>query len=117
MLDDDPSRAPLKDNSKDADDVNPGEDWAAFTSSNTKEVDDVSSGEDSTESSEDEFVGSITTKPSNVKKLSSQMKNVQRGHISLKFTLAFCYLGLLWIDEPVFVSDLIRYVVVINKPR
>ena len=108
MLDDDPSKAPLKDNHDGANDINLGDDWAAFSSSNKQEDEDDAFCEDSPESSEDEFVGSVAVQPSNAK---WKREKVRLGHVSLKLTLAFCYLGLLWIDEPVFMSDLIRYYV------
>ena len=57
--------------------------------------------EDSSESSEDEFVGSLACNQ-------SKKRRVQCGHVTLQSTLAFCYLGLLWINEPVFISDLVR---------
>lgn len=71
---------------------------------------EVSSKDDSCDS-EDEFVGSIALKSVSTKKTYVLRKQVRRGHATFKLTLAFCYLGLLWINEPVFLSDLIRYIV------
>ena len=110
MLGDDPSQALPKD-SNDADDPKLGEDWMALSNSNTNMADDVPSSEDSSESSDSEFVGSISMKDyakNNSKMHKDTQTRVRTGHMSLKLTLAFCYLGLLWIDEPVFMSDLIR---------
>ena len=108
MLGDDTSQA-LPKASNDADDIKLGEDWTALSSSNIKVADDVKSSDDSSESSGDEFVGSISVKDYNDKKKSTDSRTrVRTGHMSLKLTLAFCYLGLLWINEPVFMSDLIR---------
>jgi len=99
--DDDPLNVPSKDNS-DADDINRGDDWTAFSEKNHKTTEDIPASEDSSDSSEDEFVGSLTlNQPKGTK--------VESGHVTLQTTLAFCYLGLLWINEPVFVSDLLRW--------
>ena len=112
MIGDDPSQALPKD-STDADDPKLGEDWMALPSCDTNMADDVPLSEDGSESSDNEFVGSISMKDynyakNNSKKYHDSPSKVRTGHMSLKLTLAFCYLGLLWIDEPVFMSDLIR---------
>lgn len=99
LSDDDPSKVPSKD--ADADDINLGDDWTAFSDKNRKPVEDLPTSENSSDSSEDEFVGSLTFNQSKIRK-------VESGHVTLQSTLAFCYLGLLWINEPVFVSDLVR---------
>ncbi|XP_067036516.1 uncharacterized protein [Acropora muricata] len=79
------------------------------------EADDVNSKEESlvdegnAGSSDDEFVGSISVKQSKYVKPSNSRSRIRSGHASLQLTLVFCYLGLLWIDEPVFLSDIIRW--------
>ena len=99
---DDPSKVPSKD-SKNADDINLVDDFTAFSKKQKKTTEDIPSSKDSSDSSEDEFVGSLTlNQPKRTK--------VESGHVTLQSTLAFCYLGLLWINEPIFVSDLVRYV-------
>lgn len=100
LSEDDPSQALPKDGN-DGDDINLGDDWTAFSGKNRKQVEDVPTSDDSSDSSEDEFVGSVTFG-------CSKKRLIQSGHVSLQSTLAFCYLGLLWLDEPVFVSDLVR---------
>lgn len=92
---DDPSEALPKDDDN-ADDLNLGDDWTSLCRSKEMHVDDVS------DSSEDEFIGSVTCHQ-------SKKKGVRYGCVSLQCTLAFCYLGLLWMDEPVFISDLVRW--------
>ena len=99
LSDDDPSNVPSKD-IRDAGDIKCGDDWTAF-SEKTKTMEDIPASEDSSDSSEDEFFGSLTL--NQPKKM-----RVESGHVTLQSTLAFCYLGLLWINEPVFVSDLVR---------
>ena len=97
---DDPSNGPSKDND-DADDINLGDDWTAFSEKNKTTTEDIPASENNSDSSEDEFVGSLTlNQPKRTK--------IENGHVTLQSTLAFCYLGLLWINEPVFVSDLVR---------
>lgn len=91
---DDPSEA-LPKHDDDADDFNPGDDWTSLCHNKEMDVDDVS------DSSEDEFIGSMTCRQ-------TKKRGVLCGHVTLQSTLAFCYLGLLWIDEPVFISDLVR---------
>lgn len=79
------------------------------------EADDVNSKEESlvdegnAGSSDDEFVGSISVKQLKYVKPSNSRSRIRSGHASLQLTLVFCYLGLLWIDEPVFLSDIIRF--------
>ncbi|XP_058958293.2 TATA box-binding protein-associated factor RNA polymerase I subunit B isoform X1 [Pocillopora verrucosa] len=92
---DDPSEA-LPKHDDDADDLNPGDDWTSLCHNKEMDVDDVS------DSSEDEFIGSMTCRQ-------TKKRGVLCGHVTLQSTLAFCYLGLLWIDEPVFISDLVRW--------
>lgn len=102
-LDDDPSKVLPKDDNND-DDTNLGDDWTVFSGKNrNRQVEDVPTSEDSSDSSEDEFVGSVTFNR-------SKRRKIQSGHVTLQSTLAFCFLGLLWIDEPVFASDLVRLV-------
>ena len=96
---DDPSNVLTKDNT-DAD-INLGDDFTAFSEQNTKTTEDIPASEDSSDSGEDEFVGSLAlNQPKGTK--------IESGHVTLQSTLAFCYLGLLWINEPVFISDLVR---------
>lgn len=96
---DDPSKVP----SNDADDINLGDDFTAVSKKQKKTTEDIPSSEDSSDDSEDKFVGSLTLNQ-------PKRSKVESGHVTLQCTLAFCYLGLLWINEPVFVSDLVRYV-------
>ena len=106
-IDDDPSKVPLKD------DVDEAAKSTVCPDDIREQDEEVLSNEDSLESSEDEFVGSITVKQqkqSHARRSNKQTNRVRNGHVSLKFTLAFCYLGLLWINEPVFLSDLMRFV-------
>ena len=99
LSDDDPFNVSSKDNS-DAGDLKCGDDWTAF-SEKTKTTENIPASEDNSDSSEDDFVGSLTlNRP--------KKRRVENGHVTLQSTLAFCYLGLLWINEPVFVSDLVR---------
>ena len=106
-IDDDPSKVPLKD------DVDEAAKSTVCPDDIREQDEEVLSNDDSLESSEDEFVGSITVKQqkqSHARRSNKQSNRVRNGHVSLKFTLAFCYLGLLWINEPVFLSDLMRFV-------
>ena len=106
-IDDDPSKVPLKD------DVDEAAKSTVCPDDIREQDEEVLSNDDSLESSEDEFVGSITVKQqkqSHARRSNKQSNRVRKGHVSLKFTLAFCYLGLLWINEPVFLSDLMRFV-------
>ena len=100
LSDDDPLSVSSKDDG-DAGDLNLGEDWTAFSEKNQKTTEDIPASEDSSDISDDEFVGSLTSNQ-------PQGTNIESGHVTLQSTLAFCYLGLLWINEPVFVSDLVR---------
>ena len=102
LSDDDPLNVPSKD-SNDADVLNLGGNRTALSGKNRKPmIEDIPASEDSSDSSEDEFVGSLTLNQS------KRTTKVESGHVTLQSTLAFCYLGLLWINEPVFVSDLVR---------
>ena len=59
-FDDDPSKVPPKDDNND-DDTNLGDDWTLFSGQNrNRQFEDVPTSEDSSDSSEDEFVGSVT---------------------------------------------------------
>ena len=100
LSDDDPLYVPPKD-SNDADDVSLGDNPTTLSDKHSKPTEDFPASEDRSDSSEDEFVGSITLSQ-------SKRAKVENGHVTLQCTLAFCYLGLLWINEPVFVSDLLR---------
>lgn len=91
----DPLKAQPDDTSIEADDVNSKDELL---------VDEGDAG-----SSDDEFVGSISVKQSKDVKPSNCRSRVRSGHASLQLTLVFCYLGLLWVDEPVFLSDIIRF--------
>ena len=104
LSDDDRLNVPSKE-TNDADNVNLGDNQTTLSDKNRKPMtEDIPASEDSSDSSEDEFVGSLTLNQS------KRTTKVERGHVTLQSTLAFCYLGLLWINEPVFVSDLVRYV-------
>ena len=108
---DDPSNTLPEDIGDVGDNINLGDHWPLTTEASpgtrTNMPNEVSSEDDSCDS-EDEFVGSISLKSVSCKKTYMLRKQVRRGHATFKLTLAFCYLGLLWINEPVFMSDLIR---------
>ena len=65
------------------------------------------------ESSDEEFVGSVTVQGAKHGTPINCRSKIRVGHSSLQLTLVFCYLGLLWIDEPIFLSDIIRSVLFI----
>lgn len=94
FVDCDPLKAQPEDRSIEADDIN----------SKDGLVDEDNAG-----SSDDEFVGSISVKQAKYKKPTNCRSQIRSGHASLQLTLVFCYLGLLWVDEPVFLSDIIRF--------
>lgn len=64
---------------------------------------------DNHESSDEEFVGSVTVQGAKHGTPINCRSKIRVGHSSLQLTLVFCYLGLLWIDEPIFLSDIIRW--------
>ena len=97
MPDDDPPRVDDQDNEET---IKLGDEWMSFAHKNSKPIEYSDTSEDSAESS-DESVGSLFIKQ-------RQDRVIEKGYIKLPCTLAFCYLGLLWLGEPVFLSDLLR---------
>ena len=65
-----------------------------------KNLVDVSSDDD-----DDDVIGSIIMNRENHR--SSRYRNSAK-RLCLPHMLSFCYLGLLWMKEPVFLSDLLR---------